>query len=89
MPHTTPRVVSLIASATEIVWALGRGALQVARSHECDFPPAVLGLPALTAPKFKVRAPAAISMPGCGPSFVTASPSTASMRRRSAPSTPT
>jgi iron complex transport system substrate-binding protein len=50
-----PRVVSLIASATETVWALGRGGAQVGRSHECDFPPEVARLPALTAPKFKVE----------------------------------
>ena len=51
----TPRVVSLIASATEIVHALGRGPAQVARSHECDWPPNVLSLPELTRPKFKVE----------------------------------
>ncbi len=50
----TPRVVSLIASATEIVHALGAGHLQVARSHECDWPPAVADLPALTRAKFRV-----------------------------------
>jgi iron complex transport system substrate-binding protein len=50
-----PRVISLIASATEIVHALGAGRTQVARSHECDWPPAVLDLPALTRPKFKVE----------------------------------
>lgn len=48
-------MVSLIASATEIVHALGAGGDQVARSHECDWPPAVLELPALTKPKFKVE----------------------------------
>jgi iron complex transport system substrate-binding protein len=48
-------IVSLIASATEIVHALGAGASQVARSHECDWPLAVLDLPALTRPKFKVE----------------------------------
>jgi iron complex transport system substrate-binding protein len=53
-PNNHPRVVSLIASATEIVWALGRGGDLVGRSHECDFPPEVARLPALTAPKFKV-----------------------------------
>ncbi len=53
-PHGAPRVVSLIASATEIMHALGRGAAQVARSHECDWPAAVLALPGLTRPKFKV-----------------------------------
>ncbi len=50
-----PRVVSLIASATEIVCALGRRDWLVGRSHECDFPADVLALPALTAPKFKVE----------------------------------
>ena len=50
-----PRVVSLIASATEIVHELGAGGLQVARSHECDWPPHVLNLPQLTKPKFKVE----------------------------------
>ncbi len=50
-----PRVVSLIASATEIVHALGAGRLHVARSHECDWPPQVLALPQLTRPKFKVE----------------------------------
>lgn len=50
-----PRVVSLIASATEIVHALGAGSMQVARSHECDWPAKVLDLPQLTRPKFKVE----------------------------------
>ena len=49
-----PRVVSLIASATEIVHALGASRLQVARSHECDWPPEVAALPAITRPKFQV-----------------------------------
>jgi len=56
MPPTThPRIVSLIASATEIVHGLGCGGRLVGRSHECDFPAQVLRLPALTAPKFKVE----------------------------------
>lgn len=50
-----PRVVSLIASSTEILHALGAGSCQIARSHECDWPPAVLELPAITAPKFGVE----------------------------------
>jgi len=50
-----PRVVSLIASATEIVCALGRGDCLVGRSHECDYPPQVLALPPLTAAKFNVE----------------------------------
>lgn len=46
------RVVSLIASATEIICGLGRRDWLVGRSHECDFPATVEELPALTAPKF-------------------------------------
>jgi iron complex transport system substrate-binding protein len=49
------RVVSLIASATEIVCALGRREWLLGRSHECDYPPSVAGLPALTAPKLDVH----------------------------------
>lgn len=52
-PH--PRVVSLIASSTELLHALGAGDLQVARSHECDYPPSVKSLPAITRPKFDVE----------------------------------
>jgi iron complex transport system substrate-binding protein len=48
------RVVSLIASATEIICALGARDLLVGRSHECDFPPDVTRLPSLTQPKFPV-----------------------------------
>lgn len=48
------RVVSLIASATEIVCALGRRDWMVGRSHECDFPADVGSLAPLTAPKFDV-----------------------------------
>jgi iron complex transport system substrate-binding protein len=55
MADKKQRIVSLIASATEIVCALGARERLVGRSHECDFPPDVLALPALTAPKFKVE----------------------------------
>ena len=48
------RVLSLIASATEIVCALGYRDRLVGRSHECDFPEDVLDLPAVTAPKIRV-----------------------------------
>lgn len=50
-----PRVISLIASATEIVCALGFESQMVGRSHECDFPASVKGLPVCTSPKFEVE----------------------------------
>ena len=53
--QTQPRVISLIASATEILHGLGAGNMQVARSHECDYPPLILDLPQLTRAKFKVH----------------------------------
>jgi iron complex transport system substrate-binding protein len=49
------RIVSLIASATEVVCALGFEEQLVARSHECDFPPSIRRLPACTEPKFNVH----------------------------------
>jgi iron complex transport system substrate-binding protein len=51
-----PRVVSLIASATEIVAALGCRDWLVGRSHECDFPPDVIALPACSAARIDVAA---------------------------------
>jgi iron complex transport system substrate-binding protein len=48
-----PRIVSLIASATEIVCALGFEDRLVGRSHECDYPESVRRLPVCTAPKFE------------------------------------
>lgn len=44
------RVVSLIASSTEIVCALGCEGRLVGRSHECDFPDSVKRIPACTEP---------------------------------------
>lgn len=49
---TEYRIVSLIASATEIVCALGFESQLVGRSHECDYPQSVKRLPQLTSPKF-------------------------------------
>jgi iron complex transport system substrate-binding protein len=49
------RIISLIASATEIVCALGFEDQLVGRSHECDYPPSVKRLPQLTSPKFNVE----------------------------------
>lgn len=48
------RIVSLIASATEIVFALGLGGRMVGRSHECDYPVSVKDLQVCTSPKFNV-----------------------------------
>src|ERR1017187_8205013 len=50
-----PRIVTMIASATEIVCALGCERDLVARSHECDYPPGVQLLPVCTAPRFDVH----------------------------------
>src|SRR5258708_7993741 len=48
------RVVSLLASGTEIVCALGAGDTLVGRSHECDNPAWVRTLPACTRPGFDI-----------------------------------
>jgi|RhiMetdeSRZDD1v2_1073273.scaffolds.fasta_scaffold41633_3 hypothetical protein len=44
------RIVSLLASRTELVCALGAGDELVGRSHECDHPAWVTRLPALRQP---------------------------------------
>jgi iron complex transport system substrate-binding protein len=51
------RVISLLASGTEIVCALGAGDSLVGRSHECDNPGWVRKLPACTRPAFDVDMP--------------------------------
>jgi iron complex transport system substrate-binding protein len=45
----TQRIVSLLPSATEIVCALGLEDSLVGVTHECDFPPTVVGKPVVTA----------------------------------------
>jgi iron complex transport system substrate-binding protein len=42
------RIVSLVPSATEILFALGLGREVIAVTHECDFPPEVEELPRVT-----------------------------------------
>ena len=42
------RLVSLLASATETIYALGCLDQLVGRSHECDYPPEVLSLPVVS-----------------------------------------
>jgi iron complex transport system substrate-binding protein len=49
----SPRIVSLLPSSTEIVATLGLTDRLVGRSHECDYPPEVQSLPALTTPRFE------------------------------------
>ncbi|HSP95796.1 MAG TPA: cobalamin-binding protein [Candidatus Dormibacteraeota bacterium] len=49
------RIASLLPSATEILCALGLADRVVGVSHECDFPPEIVGRPVLTAPKIDPR----------------------------------
>ena len=42
------RIVSLIPSATEMLFALGLGSDVIAVTHECDYPPAARELPKIT-----------------------------------------
>ncbi len=48
------RIVSLLPSATEMVCALGATDQLVGVSHECDFPPAVVGRPVLTSARIRL-----------------------------------
>lgn len=54
LPPADMRVISLLASATELVCALGAGDMLVGRSHECDTPEWVKRLPAVSSPTFDV-----------------------------------
>ena len=50
-----PRIISLIASSTETICALGYKDHLVGRSHECDYPPSVLMLPACSEARFDLN----------------------------------
>ena len=52
---SSPRIISLLPSATEIVAALGFGENLVGRSHECDFPPGVERLPICSSTKIPAQ----------------------------------
>ena len=45
-----PRIVSFLPAGTEMVHALGAGSQLVGRSHECDYPTSVTGLPVVSRP---------------------------------------
>ena len=47
-----PRIISLIASSTETICALGFEDQLVGRSHECDYPQSIQHLPACSEAKF-------------------------------------
>jgi iron complex transport system substrate-binding protein len=49
--HISMRIVSLLPSATEILYALGVGDQVVGITHECDFPPEAAGKPVLIKPR--------------------------------------
>lgn len=53
--RTMNRIVSLIASSTETVCALGFEEQLVGRSHECDYPPSVQKLPVCSEAKFDLE----------------------------------
>jgi iron complex transport system substrate-binding protein len=54
MSQPPARIVSLFASGTELVCALGAGDRLVGRSHECDHPSWVKQLPAVSRPTFDI-----------------------------------
>lgn len=54
MTESRSRVISLLASATEILCALDAGSCLVGRSHECDSPAWVSSLPLLSEPAFDI-----------------------------------
>lgn len=65
MGRATPRIVSLLPSGTECLAAINAAGMLVGRSHECDWPSEIAGLPALTGaavhdPRDGVPDPAAV-----------------------------
>jgi iron complex transport system substrate-binding protein len=54
------RIVSLLASATEIIYQLGCLDQLVGRSHECDFPPQVCELPVVSSVQIDINTSSAL-----------------------------
>ena len=54
------RVISLVPSATELLFAAGGGDLLVGRSHDCDWPAEAQRVPALTRPRTTASTPLGI-----------------------------
>ena len=54
MTKAVERIVSMLASGTELVCALGLGEKLVGRSHECDYPTWVKRLPEVSHPTFDI-----------------------------------
>jgi iron complex transport system substrate-binding protein len=54
------RIVSLVPSATESLFAAGGGGLLVGRSHDCTWPPEAMAAPVLTQPRTTLATPADI-----------------------------
>jgi iron complex transport system substrate-binding protein len=59
-----PRIVSFLPAGTEMIHALGAGNELVGRSHECDYPSSVTGLPVVSRPALDLddASPAAIDL---------------------------
>lgn len=74
------RIVSLLASATEIVCALGCGEMLIGRSHECDNPAWVRQLPCCSDPAFDISVSSREIDAESGAVCVPATRSTASMQ---------
>lgn len=55
MTQAEKRIVSMLASGTELVCALGLGDQLVGRSHECDYPAWVKRLPEVSHPTFDIE----------------------------------
>lgn len=47
------RIISLLPSATETVFALGLGEFLVGRSHDCDYPEPATSLPVCSSPRYQ------------------------------------